>query len=48
LLAVVGEAPVMEAMLVTCISAGVYSRISLFETCITQLVNAVQPQQFNF
>ncbi len=48
LLAVVGEAPVMEAMLITCISAGVYSRISLFETCIPQLVNAVQPQQFNF
>ncbi|HEY7986525.1 MAG TPA: protein-L-isoaspartate O-methyltransferase [Methylophilaceae bacterium] len=48
LLAVVGEAPVMEAMLVTCISASVYSRISLFETCIPQLVNAVQPQQFNF
>jgi protein-L-isoaspartate(D-aspartate) O-methyltransferase len=48
LLAVVGEAPVMEAMLITCISAGVYSRISLFETCIPQLVNAVQPQQFSF
>jgi protein-L-isoaspartate(D-aspartate) O-methyltransferase len=48
LLAVVGEAPVMEAMLVTCISPGVYSRISLFETCIPQLVNAVQPQQFTF
>ena len=48
LLAVVGEAPVMQAVLVTCISSGIYSRITLFETCIPQLVNAVQPQRFAF
>lgn len=48
LLAVVGEAPVMEAVLVTCIAAGVYSRTVLFETCITPLINAVQPERFAF
>jgi protein-L-isoaspartate(D-aspartate) O-methyltransferase len=48
LLAVVGQAPVMQAMLVTCISRGVYNRVSLFETCIPQLVDATQPQQFIF
>jgi protein-L-isoaspartate(D-aspartate) O-methyltransferase len=48
LLAVVGEAPAMEAILVTCISDGVYSRTVLFETSIPQLVNAVQPERFSF
>lgn len=48
LLAVVGEAPAMEAVLVTCISEGVYSRTVLFETSIPQLVNAVQPERFSF
>lgn len=48
LLAIVGEAPVMEAILITCISAGVYSRITLFETCIPQLVNTIQPAHFVF
>jgi protein-L-isoaspartate(D-aspartate) O-methyltransferase len=48
LLAVVGEAPVMEAVLVTCVSAGVYRRVSLFETCIPSLINATQPERFAF
>jgi protein-L-isoaspartate(D-aspartate) O-methyltransferase len=48
LLAVVGAAPVMEAVLVTCIGPGVYSRTVLFETSIPPLVNAVQPKHFSF
>lgn len=48
LLAIVGEAPAMEAVLTTCQSAGVYSRISLFETCIPALQHAPQPERFSF
>ena len=48
LLAVVGEAPAMEAMLVTCVSQNVYRRVALFETCIPALVNAPQPERFSF
>ncbi len=48
LLAVVGDAPVMEAVLVTCVSPGVYRREVLFETCIPSLEHAVQPERFRF
>lgn len=48
LFAVVGEAPVMEAVLVTCITAGVYRSDKLFEICIPALTNAPQPERFNF
>lgn len=48
LLAVVGDAPVMEAVLVTCVSPGVYRRETLFETCIPPLENAAQPERFHF
>jgi protein-L-isoaspartate(D-aspartate) O-methyltransferase len=48
LLAIVGEAPVMEAVLVTCVAAGVTRRVSLFETCIPPLMNAMQPERFAF
>lgn len=48
LLAVVGDAPAMQTLLVTCISPGVYSRIVLFETSIPPLANAVQPERFSF
>lgn len=48
LLAVVGDAPVMEAVLVTCVSPGVYRREVLFETCIPSLDHAVQPERFRF
>ncbi|MCX7184870.1 MAG: protein-L-isoaspartate O-methyltransferase [Nitrosospira sp.] len=50
--AVVGDAPVMEAVLVTCVAqekeAGVYNTVSLFETCIPLLKNAQQPERFVF
>lgn len=52
LLAIVGDAPVMEAVLVTCVKqetkAGLYNRVSLFETCISPLKNAKQPERFVF
>jgi len=48
LIAVVGEPPVMEARLITCVAAGAYSTTGLFETCIAPLKNAVQPERFVF
>jgi protein-L-isoaspartate(D-aspartate) O-methyltransferase len=48
LMAVVGEAPVMEAQLVTCVSTGIYNSVGLFETCIAPLRNALQPKRFVF
>jgi protein-L-isoaspartate(D-aspartate) O-methyltransferase len=48
LVAVVGEPPVMEARLVTCVSSGVYNSAGLFETCIDPLRNALQPEKFVF
>jgi protein-L-isoaspartate(D-aspartate) O-methyltransferase len=52
LLAIVGDAPVMEAVLVTCMTqeekAGLYNSVSLFETCISPLKNAKQPERFAF
>ena len=48
MLAVVGEAPVMEAQLVTCVAAGVCNTTALFETCIAPLRNAPQLEKFVF
>ncbi len=47
LAAVVGEAPVMEAQLVTCTAPGVYNTVNLFETVVPAL--AVRPKSaFSF
>jgi protein-L-isoaspartate(D-aspartate) O-methyltransferase len=48
LFAIVGDAPVMEAQLVTCTAAGSYRVVNLFETCAPPLVNAAQPERFVF
>jgi len=48
LIAVVGEPPVMEAQLITCVATGAYSTTVLFETCIAAVRNAVQPERFVF
>jgi protein-L-isoaspartate(D-aspartate) O-methyltransferase len=48
LFAVVGDAPAMEAQLVTCVAEGVYNTVTLFETCIMPLKNAQQPERFVF
>ena len=48
LIAVVGEPPVMEARLITCVAAGACNATGLFETCIAPLRNALQPERFVF
>jgi protein-L-isoaspartate(D-aspartate) O-methyltransferase len=48
LVAVVGEPPVMEARLITCVARGAYRTARLFETCIPPLRNALQPERFVF
>lgn len=48
LFAIVGEEPVMEALLITCITPGNYSSTRLFETCTAPLKNALQREQFHF
>ena len=48
LFAIVGDAPVMAARLVTCSAAGSYASIDLFETCFPPLLNALQPKRFEF
>ena len=48
LFAIVGEAPVMEATLVSCPAANTYRTEKLFELIVPSLVNAPQPQRFAF
>lgn len=48
LLAVVGEAPLMQARLVTCVAAGRYRSVNLFETSIPPLRNVPQREKFAF
>jgi protein-L-isoaspartate(D-aspartate) O-methyltransferase len=48
LVVVVGEPPVMEALLITSVGAGVYNTVALFETCIAPLRNVVTPERFVF
>jgi len=48
LFAVVGEAPVMEAQLYTCVAPGHYNSASLFETVLTPLKHAQQREGFQF
>ena len=48
LFAIVGEAPVMEAQLVTRSAADVFSTVTLFETLAAPLVNAQHRERFVF
>jgi len=48
LLAIVGEAPVMTAQLVTCGAPGAFRMAGLFETCVAPLRNVRQPERFVF
>jgi protein-L-isoaspartate(D-aspartate) O-methyltransferase len=48
LLAVIGEAPVMTATLITRLSETAFQRNGLFETCIAPLRNIRQPERFVF
>lgn len=46
--AVVGEAPVMTAKIVTCSAPGAFRTIELFETLLAPLANCEQPSRFRF
>lgn len=48
LFAIVGDAPVMSARLVTCRAPGSFQSVDLFETNFPPLRNALQPQRFRF
>ena len=48
LFAIVGDAPVMEARLVTCVGQGSHRSVNLFETSFPPLRNALQPKRFSF
>ncbi len=48
LFAVVGEAPVMTAKVITCAAPGSYRIAELFETVLAPLANCVQPARFTF
>ena len=48
LFAVVGEAPVMTARLVTCVAAGSFNTVDLFETVLAPLRNALERDKFVF
>ena len=46
--AIVGEDPVMEALLITCVAPGEFTTTQVFETSTAALVNAQQPARFSF
>ena len=48
LLAVVGDAPLMQARLVTCVAEGRFQSVNLFETSIPRLRNAPERGKFVF
>jgi protein-L-isoaspartate(D-aspartate) O-methyltransferase len=48
LFAIVGEDPVMEAILITCVAPGEFITTKLFETSTLPLINALQPTRFTF
>jgi protein-L-isoaspartate(D-aspartate) O-methyltransferase len=48
LFAIMGDAPAMEAKLITRVAEGAYNTADLFETSISLLKNAVQPERFVF
>ncbi|MBS0425220.1 MAG: protein-L-isoaspartate O-methyltransferase [Proteobacteria bacterium] len=48
LFAIVGEDPVMEAVLITCTAPGEFTTTTLFETSTAPLINAQQPVRFTF
>jgi protein-L-isoaspartate(D-aspartate) O-methyltransferase len=48
LFAIVGDPPVMEARLITCVGSDSHHCVDLFETCVAPLKNAMQPARFRF
>ncbi len=48
LFAIVGDAPVMEARLITRIAADTFETVNIMETSVAPLQNALQPKRFVF
>ena len=48
LFAIVGDAPAMQARLITCVEPGKFDSVTLFETSVAPLRNAPQPERFVF
>jgi len=48
LFAIVGDAPAMQARLITCGAPGIFESVTLFETNVAPLQNALQPKRFVF
>jgi protein-L-isoaspartate(D-aspartate) O-methyltransferase len=48
LFAIVGDAPVMEARLITRVALDTYETVDIMETCVAPLQNALQPKRFVF
>ncbi|MEO8332778.1 MAG: protein-L-isoaspartate O-methyltransferase [Gallionella sp.] len=48
LFAIVGDAPAMEAKLITRVAPDTYQTVNIMETCVAPLQNAQQPKRFVF
>jgi len=48
LFAVIGDAPAMQACLITRTAADAFDSVTLFETSVAPLLNVQQPQRFVF
>jgi len=48
LFAIVGDAPVMEAQLISCIAPNIFKSVNIMETNVAPLQNAQQPKRFVF
>ena len=48
LFAIVGDAPVMEAKLITRVAPDTFETVNIMETCVAPLRNAEQPKRFVF
>ena len=48
LIAIVGDAPLMEVKLITRVARDTFSTVNIMETCIAPLQNADQPKRFVF
>lgn len=48
LFAIIGDAPVMEAKLITRVAPDIFEAVNIMETCVAPLKNAEQPKRFVF
>ncbi len=48
LFAIIGDAPAMHARMITCVAPGKFESLTLFETVVAPLQNALQPDRFVF